>query len=468
MKSFSFLKGLSWLLFLNLLVKPAWILLIDREVQNRIGHEAYGAYFALLGLALVFSFLADAGLTNTLNQRIAAQQSINTKSLLRLKLLLLGGYVLVTSLAAAAWGIQSYDLLFYILAIQVLNSTFLFLRGLITAHQHFRPDAFFSVVDKGLMILFAAPVLYGAGAFGTMNLLLFLQLQLAATGLAVLAAAFYTLKQRLWVTGEKRSTARVLSAIAPFAAAVFLMSLQGRMDGFLLERLYSKGETGLYAAAYRLLDVTNMVGYLAASFLVPFVARTHAQGKSPLSIVLLVRHGLMVFGAGIVTFLFFFATWVQQLFYGSADPYLSSLLLLVVGALPAYFLVHIYSSLLTATVQFRPLLLILSGSAMLNLLLNFIWIPQQGAMGSAWAALASQYAAAFAVTLVASRRLSLPLHLPSVLAYVCFAICLGGFFYFAKTGIPNVWLILALGVIITLLLLATQIPVLKKLIVSLR
>ena len=40
MKSLPFFKGLSWLILLNLLVKPAWIFLVDREVQNIVGHEA--------------------------------------------------------------------------------------------------------------------------------------------------------------------------------------------------------------------------------------------------------------------------------------------------------------------------------------------------------------------------------------------------------------------------------------------
>jgi len=470
MKSFSFLKGLSWLLLLNVLVKPVWILVIDREVQNTVGHAAYGRYFALLNLALVCSFLADAGLTNTLNQRIAAQKPVDAVQFLRLKILLLFFYVAVTLLAAAAWGIDNWHILFYILGIQVLNASFLFLRGLITGHQHFRPDAFFSVIDKLLVILFAAPVLYGAGAFGTMSLTIFLQLQLGATALALLSAVVYVAREGLWLRGEQLAVRRILAWIAPFAAAVFLMSLQGRMDGFLLERLHAQGavETGRYAAAFRLLDVTNMVGYLAASFLVPFAARHHAQGKSLAPAVLLLRHGLALFALGVISFAAFHAATLQDWLYHSRDPYISALILLVLCVLPAYLLMHLYGSLLTATVQFRPLILVLAGSAALNLVLNFIWIPRHGAQGSAWAALISQYAGALAVAVVATRRLSLPVHPRSLAAYVLAGLLLAGFFYVAKNLIHNVWLILALGVTIMLLLLATQIPVLKKLIVSLR
>ena len=85
MKTKSFFGGLSLLLFLNLLIKPAWIFFIDRQVQNAVGHEAYGKYFALFNLTYVLLFAADAGLTNMLVQRVAAGAATNLRQLLVLK-----------------------------------------------------------------------------------------------------------------------------------------------------------------------------------------------------------------------------------------------------------------------------------------------------------------------------------------------------------------------------------------------
>ena len=59
MKTSSFFSGLSLLLLFNLLIKPVWIFLIDRPVQNAVGHEAYGTYFALFNLTYVLLFVAD-------------------------------------------------------------------------------------------------------------------------------------------------------------------------------------------------------------------------------------------------------------------------------------------------------------------------------------------------------------------------------------------------------------------------
>src|SRR5829696_1250806 len=95
MKSSPFYKGLSWLFVLNLLVKPAWIFFIDRQVQNIVGHEVYGNYFALFNLSYVLFFLADAGLSNMINQRIANTIAINVQQVLKMKFIFLLIYIIV-------------------------------------------------------------------------------------------------------------------------------------------------------------------------------------------------------------------------------------------------------------------------------------------------------------------------------------------------------------------------------------
>src|ERR1700759_4077564 len=95
MRSSSFFKGLSWLIVLNLLIKPAWIFFIDRQVQNIVGYEEYGKYFSLLNLSYVLFFLNDAGLSNMLNQRMANGIPVNIGQLLRLKSFLLLLYIVI-------------------------------------------------------------------------------------------------------------------------------------------------------------------------------------------------------------------------------------------------------------------------------------------------------------------------------------------------------------------------------------
>ena len=93
------LSGLFWVLLANLLVKPFWILGIEVEVQNAVGNEAYGFYYALYSFSYIFNILLDLGITNFNIRNIAQHPQLIEKHLsgiLGIKLCLLGFYLIVT------------------------------------------------------------------------------------------------------------------------------------------------------------------------------------------------------------------------------------------------------------------------------------------------------------------------------------------------------------------------------------
>ena len=65
-----FLRNLVLLVFLNLLVKPFWILGVDRQVQNVVGPEEYGLYFTIFNFSFLFYIFLDLGITNFNNRNI--------------------------------------------------------------------------------------------------------------------------------------------------------------------------------------------------------------------------------------------------------------------------------------------------------------------------------------------------------------------------------------------------------------
>jgi O-antigen/teichoic acid export membrane protein len=464
MRSVSFFKGLSWLFLLNLLVKPVWIFLIDRQVQNLVGHEAYGNYFAVLGLSYVLLFIADAGLSTAMSQKAAGGQPIHTIQYVRLKSVLSLFYLLIVCLTGWITGLEQWTLVLYVAGIQLLGSFFVFLRSLITANQFFTTDALLSVLDKFLVILFCAGLIYYPASFGSINLFLFLKIQLACTGIATLSALFFALKKQLFVKGAKEDLASIIKTITPFALVILLMSMHCRMDGFLLERMHANGayQAGLYASAYRLPDALNMVGYLAASFLLPFIARHQTDKKLTGEVIAKTRNILLFFGTGVACFTILFAPWIQQLLYHTGDVYNSKLIRLCIAALPAYLLTHIYGSALTATAKFRALLLILLASVILNLLLNLILIPPYGAWGCGMAALTSQYFCALSCYIVAGKSLQLPFMARSGMVYAAMAAGLSWLFWLCRLTMLNVWFILVLTICIMLVFLVTRFGLVKK------
>ena len=54
------LRPVLFLIGLNVIIKPIWIVGIDRQVQLLEGPEVYGQYFALFQLSIMFHVLLDA------------------------------------------------------------------------------------------------------------------------------------------------------------------------------------------------------------------------------------------------------------------------------------------------------------------------------------------------------------------------------------------------------------------------
>lgn len=465
MRPKAFFGGLSRLLVLNLLVKPAWIFLIDRQVQNAVGHEAYGRYFALFNLSYVLLFVADAGLTGLLTQSVAAGAAVHVPQLLRAKMLLLLLYASLCFFTGWLTGVQQATMLFYLVLIQSLSSLFVFLRGLLTAAQFFKTDALFSVLDKTLMLVLCAGPVYGL--ISRINVNLFLQLQLTATAVSAIGLLLFCLRKNLFSSAaQKQSTRALAKSATPFLLIVLLMATHYRLDGFLLERLHGDGarQAGIYASAYRLSDAGNMIGYLCASFLVPFLARHRQERKTIGDVVLFVRHGLALCAVTAVVAAFVFAPWLQEVLYHTGSAYNNRIIALCVGVLPAYYLVHVYGSLLTAVGAYRLFISILIFSVLVNAVLNVILIPSLGAAGCCMAALVSQYGCALSLWFFASRTSALPLAARWAAFYAGWGAACWLLFSAVKNSGTAVWIILAVVCFAAITFTLTQKARLKRII----
>jgi len=452
-----------------MLVKPVWLFFIDRQVQIIVGYEEYGKYFALLNLSYVLFFLSDIGISNMLNQRMANHLQVNVTQLLKIKLFLLLAYFIVFCFIGWLTHVSHWDILLLVMVIQALISLLIFFRNIVTANQYFGVDAWLSVIDKMLMVLLCGSVLY-TSFLGEISLLLFLRIQVVCTAIAVMISFSFIIKKKLIAITGKENIENIIKQVLPFALIVLLMSVHYRLDGFLLERVHANGalEAGIYASAYRLLDASNMVGYLASSFLVAFIARNLSEKEVLEDAIFNTRHLLMFCSLGVTCFVIVFAPWLEQLLYHTNSNYNALIIQLCIASYPAYCLVHVYGSVLTGAAKLKQFITILSVSVLLNIVLNIVLIPAKGALGCCIAALASQYFCGVATLVVSTRALDISYNNKSILVYLLFTILLIGFFYFGKNASINVWIILAIAVFVSLLLLLSQLSVFRKFFISLR
>lgn len=461
-ESSKFYSSLGLLVMLNLIIKPAWIFLIDRQVQNHVGAGEYGIYFSLLNFSIVLSFLLDWGLTAYINRRLAAAEGLAKRigDFLLIRLLFILVYVLVIALGAWLTGIQNWSILLAVSGIQVLTSLFLFLRSIITAQQWFRADAWLSVLDKTIMIIVCGAYLYAPAKFGQISIHKFLLVQLFATGIAVLLATFILIRNKtpLFQFNKKGIGAGVFKAALPFGIIVLLMSAHYRLDGFLLERLHKNGayEAGLYAGAYRLLDAANMIGFLFSSFLLPFITRQVSLNKNISDVVLNTRHILILLAIFVSIMTFFLAPWMQKTLYYNNDKAAIDIIRLCLPALLGYSLVQAYGTVLTATGKIVAFCWIVLLSLAINIILNLLLIPSFGAVGCCVAALVSQGCCGIITMVYASKTANISLHPRSLLLYFFIGIITAGILYLCVISGVREWVqIVAAGTSMLLLSFVT-------------
>ncbi len=396
-----FIGNLFILLFLNFLIKPFWLFGIDRNVQNLVGEEAYGRYFALVGFTIVFNIILDAGLTHYNNQAIAKNAKNikkNFSQLLSLKLILGVVYFFVMMAMGALFGFfsESFWLLFVLTINQFLASMLLFMRSNISGLQLFRLDALLSVLDKTIMIILCAALLFTPVLGRTITVFDFAATQLLSYVLTVIFAFFLVLSKGgvfSYTPNFKRHFLNLKSAF-PYALLILLMALYTRIDSVMLDVMVGPYYAGVYAAAFRLVDAVNQIGYLFAVLLLPMFSNLLSKKINVTPLVEL-NFNLILAGTLAISLACFFnaVPLMNVLSLGSADLSAEVLKLLILSSI-AFGTTFIFGTLLTANGNLKLLNKVALSGFLLNIVLNYFLIKHQQAYGAAIATVITQFATA--------------------------------------------------------------------------
>lgn len=413
--AYTFLSSIFLLLMLNIMVKPLWIFAIDRQVQNIVGVDTYGKYFALFNITIVFNFLLDLGITTFYNLQASAKKQLAPQLLQTaiLKFYLGIGYAVILVIIAYTTGVDM-QLLFLLGLVQFLFSLFLFLRSHITAMQLFSTDAWLSVLDKSIMIISCGLFIYMPRLFGPIDITKFVSLQIYSILISICLALAIILKHGTIGRAIKiKIPFSILRNAWPYGLIVLVMSAINRQDAFLLERLHPNGdhEAGIYAGAYRLLDAANMAGYLVAAFLLPYISRNWNSDVQLKRVIILCRNLLLVLAGCVVAFIGIYAGPLQKLLYHTNNTYQATIIQLCIPALLGYSLVQIYGTVLTASGNIRLLLKLSIPFVVLNLVFNMVFIPVYGAEACCIIAIVTQLCYGMVLMIVAKRKISMALAL---------------------------------------------------------
>lgn len=376
------------MVLLNLLVKPGWVVL-ENVVQDRIGHELFGTFTALLTLATIVAAVSDLGTTQLTVKRLAASPGFLTDffpTLLPLRAGLGVAFLLLTMGIGWVLGYRGHWLL--LLAVtaggMLLSQYILFLRGVLQADQRFNTDAVLSVLER-LLLLVLVLALLPTG----LTLDRYVGARTVAIGFVflLLVGLIRRFHGRILIRPQWQQARQVLTESLPLAFITLVYGLNERIDMLMLERLVSGRDASYYAAAYRWVDAVMM--YLWTVLPLFFARFAHATGRRQ------EQQELLWFGQRIVTvpllWVVGFALFRGELLFTQfthSTPAEVARMTQCLQLLSLNVLVHaffaIYSTLLTSTDHEKPVSWLVTVSIVLNIGLNFLLMPRYGALAGAF------------------------------------------------------------------------------------
>lgn len=421
-----FVKNILFILSVNILVKTIWAFFIDRTVQNRVGHDAYGTYASIFNLGLILvSF--NVGITNYNTRTIAQDHNKLTATFpivlsTQLLFLLLSAIAVLIMYGLGYGGIE-LTMLAGVLVIQSLSVLLQFLRSNVAALQRFKLDGLLSVSDRFLMVLVCGFLLYLPFTAGKFKIEWFVIAQIACY-LTACTIAFVLLKLlhpvHLRLSVSRAAITKVIKDSFPYVLLIILMSVYNRADMVILKWLGGNEQAGIYAASFRLLDYAIQFAGMFAVMLLPFFGKMLAQKQNVQPIIQLCVNMLLPMSFMVAVAAAFFGNDIMHLLYKQATVHDGQIFSWLMASFPAWCMMYVYSTLLTANGSMKLLNKIAFAGVILNLALNFYLIPLQHALGAAITSFVTQTVLAIIFIIASTGIFKLPVKIKWLLAHAAF------------------------------------------------
>ncbi len=233
-----------------------------------------------------------------------------------------------------------------------------------------------------------------------------------------------------------------------------LMMAYNKIDGVLLGVLSVKGteDSGVYAAAFRIYDAMNMMGYLMAALLLPMFASLLGEKKYPGDLAALAFQMMWTVSLPVVFIIIIYPQQVLNVIYSTPQDQAILALQWLSAAFIMINIGYIYGTLMVAADQGVRLVGVFIIGVVINVLGNIVLIPVAGPGGAAIVCLATQTFVAAGQFYKAKNLLQLKISRQDVVAGIKFSLLLvAGMMILHQLEIP--WYFIALiSLLISILL----------------
>ena len=380
-----------------------------------LGVATFGAYGSIAALAVILSIVATLGMMQLLVRDVARAPD-RAPELLAAAHVVKAASVLVMmgALVALAAGPLEYTG-------DVLGAALLL--GLAYAIGAFGENlgGYFQGTER-MGAWMQAQALYGL-VFGGLGILLVSTTRellwfCAAPVAGQLAAVGWMLRRappdvrRAW-RAPRPLVARLLRALAPFAVAFVFLAAYRKTDILLLEQWRGGLEAGVYAAAYKFVDLAQALSLVAATALYPRLSRMAAArrgngGGRQRWAAGRAAELLLLGGVPAAAVLWLVRDPIVARLFGDSYAASSAVLARLAPALPFLALNALGTVILAASERMRVVAGLYLGALGLNIALNVALIPRAGAMGAGLAMLISESVLGIAMVVALGRLAAAP------------------------------------------------------------
>ncbi|MGH2599168.1 MAG: flippase [Dehalococcoidia bacterium] len=361
-------------------------------LARSFGAERFGEYMFVMAYVTYFAFLADGGLGRFLIRDASrephrAREFLAKTTSLRLALaaavyvLMLAGALVTRSDGARTAYIAIAGLSLFSGAVTgALTSMF-------NAREEMRISALFGMLSSLATAIFVLAAL--AAGFGLLGV--FIGATLASLPpLAYLALRWWQRMGRPGLTVDVAFWRMALGRSFPYALLGVIGLVYFRMDSLLLTWMKGTEATGIYTAAYRLLDaVTDVPGVIVAAMF-PTLSRLHVESKAKVRTTYLgALVTLSLLGLPVLLGMVLLAGPAIRILYG--EEFSESIVVLQLLAIAVYliFVDTANTMVLYASDNLRPVVLLSLVTTAANIGFCLLLIPPYAERGAAWATILS-------------------------------------------------------------------------------
>jgi PST family polysaccharide transporter len=386
------LSNIGWLSG-DRFVRMFGAVIVGTMVARYLGPEQFG--FLNYGLAIygLFNVISNLGLDSLVVRDLALDESGEPR-ILGTGFVLKAAASVVTTLAAiiAAWFLEPHDKTLIIIVALLSFASISQALDVIDFFFQAQVRSRYTVIPRTIAFIAASIARLGA-VFLHAGLLAFawiaaLEILFAEIGLAISYIRFRQLMPRWnWHLDQAKS---LLAESWPLLLSTLMISLNMRVDQVLLGRMSSMTAVGNYTAAIRFSEIWYAIPMIVTTSVMPrllktrevhperYYARLQTFYETMILVSVVVTAGTLMFGPMLIRFL-----------YGAKFSSAASILsihiwtgiFVAVGCIGGQQYVH--EKVTISTVQRAGL------GALVNVVLNLLWIPRWGGIGSAMATLVS-------------------------------------------------------------------------------